>query len=56
MFSLRVKIGAESRDQETGFTEFDVVEMIKHKNFEPDPEFKNDIGLLKLNETYKNKG
>ena len=54
--SLRVKIGAESRDQNTGFEEIDVAKMIKHENYKPDPEFKDDIGLLKLERPYVNKG
>ena len=56
IYRLRVKIGAETRDQEGGFEEIDVVKKIAHENYEPDPEFKNDIALLKLKHAYNNKG
>ena len=55
-YRLRVKIGAERRDQKSGFEEIDVVKMIAHEKYEPDPEFKNDIALLKLKHAYNNKG
>jgi len=53
---LRVKIGADSRDQQDGFEEIDVIKKIAHEKYEPDPEFKNDIALLKLKHAYDNKG
>ena len=30
--------------------------MIKHEKYEPAPEYRNDIGLLKLKHAYNNKG
>ena len=51
-----MKIGAERRDQSAGFEDIDVAKIIKHEKYEPDPEFKNDIGLLKLEHAYNNKG
>ena len=56
MYSVRVKIGAERRRQWGGFKEIDVVKMIKHEMYEPIPEFKNDIALLKLKNPYNNNG
>jgi hypothetical protein len=56
MFRLRVKIGAERRDQTKGFKEIDVAKMIMHEKYEPESEFRNDIGLLKLKHAYNNKG
>ena len=53
---IRVKIGAETRDQKEGFEEIDVEKMIKHEKYEPAPEYRNDIGLLKLKHAYNNKG
>ena len=53
---MRVKIGAETRDQKDGFEEIDVAKMIKHEKYEPAPEYRNDIGLLKLKHAYNNKG
>jgi len=53
---LRVKIGAETRTQQDGFEEIDVIKKIAHENYEPSPEFKNDIALLKLKHAYDNKG
>ena len=54
--AMRVKIGAERRDQRDGFEEIDVAKMIKHEKYEPAPEYRNDIGLLKLEHAYRNKG
>ena len=56
IYRLRVKIGAETRDQQGGFEEIDVVKKIAHEKYEPDPKFKNDIALLKLKHAYNNKG
>ena len=56
MYRLRVKIGAERRDQTKGYKEIDVAKMIMHEQYEPDPEFRNDIALLKLKQAYNNKG
>ena len=56
IYRLRVKIGAERRDQKKGYKEIDVAKMIMHEKYEPQPEFKNDIGLLKLKHAYNNKG
>jgi len=53
---LRVKIGADSRNQTDGFEEIDVKEKIAHENYEPEPVFKNDIALLKLEHAYDKKG
>jgi len=53
---LRVKIGAETRTQQDGFEEIDVIKKIAHEKYEPSPEFKNDIALLKLKHAYDNKG
>ena len=56
IYRLRVKIGAERRDQKKGYKEIDVAKMILHEKYEPSPKFKNDIGLLKLKHAYNNKG
>ena len=53
---MRVKIGAERRDQWSGFEEIDVAKKIKHEYYEAYPSYKNDIALLKLKYAYKNKG
>jgi len=52
---LRVKIGAETRSQQDGFEEIDVIKKIAHEKYEPIP-YKNDIALLKLKHAYDNKG
>ena len=54
--SLRAKIGANKRSQKESIQEIDVAKMIKHEMYEPMPEFKNDIGLLKLEKKYQNNG
>ena len=56
IYRLRVKIGAETRKQRGGFEEIDVVKKIPHEKYEPDPDFKNDIALLRLKHAYDNKG
>ena len=56
IYRLRVKIGADSRNQTDGFEEIDVIEKIAHENYEPEPVFKNDIALLKLEHAYDKKG
>ena len=56
IYRLRVKIGAEKRDQPDGFEEIDVMKMIPHEKYEAAPKFKNDIALLKLKHAYNNKG
>ena len=56
IYRLRVKIGAETRNQQDGFEEIDVMKNIAHEEYEPAPEFKNDIALLKLKHAYDNKG
>ena len=56
IYRLRVKIGAETREQQDGFEEIDVIKKIAHKQYEPAPVFKNDIALLKLKHAYDNKG
>ena len=53
---LRVKIGAEKRNQTGGFEEIDVLKKIVHEKYEHYPLYKNDIALLKLKHAYKNKG
>ena len=53
--SLRVRIGATSRSETHGVQEIDVETIIKHENFEPEPSYNNDIGLLKLIQPFRNK-
>ena len=43
-----MKIGATRRYQLSGFQEMDVIKVIRHEHYYPEPRFYNDIGLLKL--------
>ena len=56
IYRLRVKIGAETRSQQDGFEEIDVIKKIAHEKYEPYPKAKHDIALLKLKHAYNNKG
>ena len=53
---MRVKIGATSRAQKSGFSEIDVSRIIMHERFENLPSYNNDIGLLKLARPVPDKG
>ena len=45
---MRVKIGATTRTQPSGFVVIDAEKSIKHEKFVPFPMLKNDIGLIKM--------
>ena len=48
-----MKIGATRRYQLSGFQEMDVVKIIRHEHYSPEPRFYNDIALLKLEKRIK---
>ena len=53
---MKVKLGATSRTQTNGFREIDSFQLIIHENYDPSirgSEYNNDIGLIRLSETYK---
>ena len=50
---IKVKIGATRRYQLSGFQEMDVVKIIRHEHYSPEPRFYNDIALLKLEKRIK---
>ena len=54
-YRMRVKIGATSRKQKR-FVEIDVSRIIMHEKFENAPSYNNDIGLLKLDRPFPDKG
>ena len=45
---MKVRIGATRRYQQSGFQDVDVVKVIRHEHYYPEPRFYNDIALLKL--------
>ena len=51
-----MKLGAHTRTQTKGVQEIDVDKMIAHERYVPEPEFTNDIGLLKLTNKYRTYG
>ena len=49
-----MKLGGHKRTD--GSQEIDVAKIVFHENYEPRPNFKNDIALLKLAKKYKKDG